>query len=138
MYRRNVYVTTGLWLSPVARAALRALKTLKARATYMCMPKALFNRFARPTCRHSSLAKFGVISKLKPSPSNCCRKYTTLLHLLGVGVSFPQVVQAKKGTDLDMQTAAGVRAALTTALQAKPVLTSFPMHHTSTFHTLLV
>ena len=58
-------------------------------------------------------------SKLNPCPSNCCYNWTILVHLPVFWVSFLQVVQAKKGCCLDMQTAASTCVAFVTAQETK-------------------
>ena len=45
-------------------------------------------------------------SKMNPCASNCCQKWTTLVHLLVSWVSFLQVTPAKKSICFDMQMAA--------------------------------
>ena len=61
-----------------------------------------------------SQAKLGV-TNLNRYPSHCCHKRTILVHLLAFWVHLLEVVQAKKGTCIDMQMAASTHAALTTA-----------------------
>ena len=61
-------------------------------------------------------------SSLNPYPSNCCHKWTIVVHLLAFWVHLLQVVQAKKGTCFDVQMAAGVLAASTTARRTKGFL----------------
>ena len=74
---------------------------------------------AWPTCHIPLKPNLVSFPNLKPRPSNRCHNWTILVHLLAFWVSFLRVVQAKKGTCLDMQTSASILAALATTRQTK-------------------